>query len=312
MKRLIIPITLAILLLLAGIALAQSGDEGPQPAPISGATPTAGPSIAPSPGPVESPETGGEADRPQAPAQLDPAWWTLDGGGWTFSSGGAYTLGATIGQPDAWGMAGGDYALMGGFWGGYVPPTYQAYLPVLLRKHPYLPGPDLVVDDILVSQYGVQVVIANQGDEAVPGWFWVDLYISPNPPPSRVNQTWEQIADYGIVWGVPQGAVYLNPGVSFTLTISDSYYWPERSSFPWPLPIGAPVYVQVDSANAQTTYGGVLENHEMVGGAYNNVSGPEYVYEGTTTASPPAAGERPPHSPDSLPPRPQDDLPDID
>jgi hypothetical protein len=33
-----------------------------------------------------------------------------------------------------------------------------------------------------------------------------------------------------------------------------------------------PVYVQVDSRNAQTTYGGVLETHEIFGEAYNNIS----------------------------------------
>ena len=28
-------------------------------------------------------------------------WWTVDGGGATYSTGGSYSLGGTIGQPDA-------------------------------------------------------------------------------------------------------------------------------------------------------------------------------------------------------------------
>ena len=43
-------------------------------------------------------------------------WFTIDGGGGT-SSGGAYSLSGTIGQPDAGAMSGGAYTLIGGFWG---------------------------------------------------------------------------------------------------------------------------------------------------------------------------------------------------
>ena len=44
------------------------------------------------------------------------SWFTVDGGGGT-SSGGAYTVSGTIGQPDAGQLAGGGYTLSGGFWG---------------------------------------------------------------------------------------------------------------------------------------------------------------------------------------------------
>ena len=44
-------------------------------------------------------------------------WYTIDGGGGT-STGGAYTLSGTIGQPDAGTMTGGVYTLAGGFWAG--------------------------------------------------------------------------------------------------------------------------------------------------------------------------------------------------
>ena len=45
-------------------------------------------------------------------------WWTVDGGGTTSSAGGSYSLGGTIGQPDAGTSTGGGYALAGGFWRG--------------------------------------------------------------------------------------------------------------------------------------------------------------------------------------------------
>jgi len=46
----------------------------------------------------------------------DLSWYTVDGGGATFSIGGPYSLGATIGQPDAGVLTGGTYSIVGGFW----------------------------------------------------------------------------------------------------------------------------------------------------------------------------------------------------
>jgi len=67
----------------------------------------------------------------------DLSWSTVDSGGQTFSSGGAYELGGTIGQPDAGCMEGGAYRLCGGFWpGSGVEPGYPAYLPLVLKRYP--------------------------------------------------------------------------------------------------------------------------------------------------------------------------------
>lgn len=52
----------------------------------------------------------------QSGGPYDLSWSTVDGGGYTFSTGGAYTLGGTAGQPDAGALSGGSYALSGGFW----------------------------------------------------------------------------------------------------------------------------------------------------------------------------------------------------
>ena len=67
----------------------------------------------------------------------DLTWNTVDGGGYTFSTGGNYTLDGTIGQPDAGTLIGGGYTLGGGFWGGgVVAVEYNIYLPVVLRNYP--------------------------------------------------------------------------------------------------------------------------------------------------------------------------------
>lgn len=69
-----------------------------------------------------------------ASTSYDLFWWTVDGGGATFSSGGSYELGGTIGQPDAGFLTGGDYELGGGFWGGGAAAVaYRVYLPLALR-----------------------------------------------------------------------------------------------------------------------------------------------------------------------------------
>ena len=69
----------------------------------------------------------------QSGGPYDLTWSTVDGGGEMFSTGGAYTLGGTIGQPDAGLLADGDYTLAGGFWVGAIPVQYGVYLPLLRR-----------------------------------------------------------------------------------------------------------------------------------------------------------------------------------
>lgn len=54
---------------------------------------------------------------PVSAADFDVNWWTVDGGGAMFSTGGNFELGGTIGQPDAGLMSGGNFELLGGFWG---------------------------------------------------------------------------------------------------------------------------------------------------------------------------------------------------
>jgi hypothetical protein len=61
--------------------------------------------------------------------------WTVDGGGGT-SQGGDYAVSGTIGQPDTSPlMSGGEYTVVGGFWGGALTPPGPnlVYLPLVIR-----------------------------------------------------------------------------------------------------------------------------------------------------------------------------------
>jgi hypothetical protein len=49
--------------------------------------------------------------------ELELDWWTIDGGGAMFTTGGSFELSGTIGQADAgMTMTGGDIEVVGGFW----------------------------------------------------------------------------------------------------------------------------------------------------------------------------------------------------
>ena len=60
----------------------------------------------------------------------DLTWNTTDGGGVSFATGGGYSLGATIGQPDAGNASGGGYTLSGGFW---YDSQLRVFVPRVLR-----------------------------------------------------------------------------------------------------------------------------------------------------------------------------------
>lgn len=134
-----------------------------------------------------------------------------------------------------------------------------------------------MVTRITATATDIQVVIQNQGDLAAPvnSEFWVDVYINPSPAPTAVNQTWRLLGTQGLVWGVTADALpALTPGVMLTLTTNGPYFCPSESQINWPLPAGTVIYVQVDPANVNTTYGAVREAHEILGGPYNTILGP--------------------------------------
>ncbi len=76
-----------------------------------------------------------QVNDPAAPQSgYDLSWYTIDGGGAMNSNGGSYSLGGSIGQPDAGSMGGGSYQLNGGFWGG-ASINYNIYLPLVLKNY---------------------------------------------------------------------------------------------------------------------------------------------------------------------------------
>jgi hypothetical protein len=132
-------------------------------------------------------------------------------------------------------------------------------------------APDLIVEQITATQNGIELVIKNQGEASVVDEFWVDVYINPSPPPTSANQVWRMLCSQGLVWGITESALPLYPNATLTLTLDGPYYMPEYSQVAWPLPAGTMIYAQVDSANADTRYSGVLEIHEIWGWPYNNI-----------------------------------------
>jgi uncharacterized repeat protein (TIGR01451 family) len=97
----------------------------------------------------------------------DIPWFTVDGGGATFSTGGTYSLGGTIGQPDAGGPAtGGSYTLAGGFWPGAPLP---ADLSVTKTDGQTAAVPTLPITyTIVVSNPGPGATTANVTDTVPP------------------------------------------------------------------------------------------------------------------------------------------------
>jgi uncharacterized repeat protein (TIGR01451 family) len=87
---------------------------------------------------------GAEPDAPAAGYTL--GWWSVDGGGATWNSGGGYVLGGAAGQPDAGTLSGGEFTLRGGLWGATAPggELCNPVANVLLLRRP---GGDLFTGD---------------------------------------------------------------------------------------------------------------------------------------------------------------------
>jgi subtilisin-like proprotein convertase family protein len=206
-------------------------------------------------------------ESPSGDIELAPTTWSE--GAWAFDMSavfpGSYRLWAT-----AVDLAGNEVTV-GPFEVEVTMPwlqeDHEIYLPMIFKDH--VSAPDLIVESLEVSDAAVRIVVKNIGTAAVTDAFWVDLYVNPDPLPSGVNQIWPDFAAEGLVWGVtsPVGI-----GEVVTLTQYAAFYWGDYSDVAWPLADGTPVYVQVDSAHAETDYGGVLEVHELTGGTYNNIA----------------------------------------
>jgi hypothetical protein len=147
----------------------------------------------------------------------------------------------------------------------------------------YLRLPDLIVQSVVASSDVITVVIKNIGDGPAEQAFWLDAYINPVPPPAAVNEIWWDLnrSHEGVAWGVTDPIVPIQPGEVYTFTSNGDYVSPARTFFLGNLPVGTPIYAQVDAYNAATNHGAVLETHEYYHRPYNNILGPIYSIAGS-------------------------------
>ena len=146
---------------------------------------------------------------------------------------------------------------------------HQLYLPKIVKRQ--IIAPDLIVKSLIVSRESITVAIQNIGTAPVADAFWVDVYVRPTSPPTAVNQTWSDLGDEGLVWGVT--TLPLQTSQVVTLSIDHLAYRADLSHFTTPLIAKGMVFAQVDSVNLDSDYGGVFEGHELTGGVYNNING---------------------------------------
>jgi hypothetical protein len=232
----------------------------------------------------------------------DLSWNVVASGGREDMSSGAHSIDSTLGQTTIGLTMGSANELEVGYWHGVGEQVVaHLYLPVIFKVA--VIDPDLVVESITASSANVTVVLRNVGNAPVRDEFWVDVYLDPVPAPTHVNQLWSDLGNQGLVWGVTAPALPIAPGGTVTLNVSDAYFWPPYSYVAWPIPAGTSVYAQADSYNEATTYGAVLETHEVTGGPYNNILGPVLSVPGAAGAPLPVMGGNPPAS-SGLPERP--------
>jgi uncharacterized repeat protein (TIGR01451 family) len=177
---------------------------------------------------------------------------------------------------------------------GLGPSSGSIFLPLIIQGGGQASDlPDLVVESLIATSDSVTITIRNQSDVDVNDAFWVDIYFDPGETPG-LNQPWDTIASYGVVWGVTTS---IPAGGSLTLTTGGDYYFEEYSS-PTPLPVGANVYALVDSINYATGYGAVRESDEN-----NNLFGPVTSTTGVTGGATRIGGQSQPASREGLPTR---------
>jgi hypothetical protein len=162
----------------------------------------------------------------------DLSWHTIDGGGYTWSEGGGYTLGGTVGQPDAGAApSGGGYVLTGGFWVGG--PAAPAAVTDLAASND---GGYLRLDWSAVTQDVEGNSIAGVTYDVYRAQ---DLpYFSPSAPyATGVSSTTYPDPDAGVIGDPGHSHFYLVRAAYGGLTSSDSN---RVGSFPFALAPGSP------------------------------------------------------------------------
>jgi uncharacterized repeat protein (TIGR01451 family) len=115
----------------------------------------------------------------------DLSWRTVDGGGVTFAQGAALSLGATIGQPDAGILAGGQFRIAGGFWAATLtPPVTQTDLGITKT--------DGQADAVPGQGVAYTILVTNAGPDDAVGAIVTDV-----PPAALGSVAWTCTASPG-------------------------------------------------------------------------------------------------------------------
>jgi hypothetical protein len=138
-----------------------------------------------------------------ASAQLQVKWHTIDGGGRSVISGGAYSMGGTIGQPDvSRPLNGGAYTMTGGFWSvglalvAVEDPGDDAALdlPTVFRMYPPAPNPSLRSTTIafdMPAERGVRLQVHDTAGRLVR------TLADATFPAGRHRVTWDGVGNDG-------------------------------------------------------------------------------------------------------------------
>ena len=88
---------------------------------------------------------------------------------------------------------------------------------------------------------------------------------------TTANQTWEQLSDEGVVWGITDVSSLVPDGI-LVIDLNHPSLDANLTNFSGTFINGMEIYVQVDSANVARDSGGVEEIHEITNGTYNNIA----------------------------------------
>lgn len=149
------------------------------------------------------------AASPAATQDLQIRWYTVDGGGGTTSTGGVFSVGGTIGQPDAGAvLTGGVLTVNGGFWGTSAAASVVADLVIVKSDSadPVIPG----------SIFSYQLAVNNVGPGPAADLVVTDTLPSEVAFVSVSGANWDCSEAGGIVTCTLAG---LSPGDAPVITI---------------------------------------------------------------------------------------------
>ncbi len=142
---------------------------------------------------------------------------------------------------------------------------FMVYLPIIMRNYPLADLEIVSIEAIEqeAGRYEVRVTLRNNGPAAVPGGYWVDLYLDPTSP-ITLNVIWNMVSTRGKAWVVRQT---LEAGQTLVLSTGDpdDPDHPEQNYSHWPGDLGGPgnhqLWAMVD-CYGDAPFGAVIEHNE--------------------------------------------------